>query len=101
MWWWWGGLPEAPPPPDSGALERGGMSAGRRGWKWGTKSGSWGEGGFKMDLCKRRRLQCERGVVHSGKSLSHAISVELQHGAKRLKKVATCLVNNDPIGEGG
>ena len=39
-------------------------------------------GGFKMDLCKRRRLQCERSVVHSGKSLSHALSVE-QRGTKK------------------
>lgn len=29
-----------------------------------------------MDLCKRRRLQCERSVVHSGKSLSHAVSLD-------------------------
>lgn len=29
-----------------------------------------------MDLCKRRRLQCESSVVHSGKSLSHAVSLD-------------------------
>ncbi len=42
------------------------------------------ERGFRMDLCKRRRLQCECSVVHSGKSLSHAVLVE-QHHAKSQK----------------
>lgn len=41
------------------------------GWEWGNER----RRGFKMDLCKRRRLQCERSVVHSGKSLSHALSL--------------------------
>lgn len=66
-----------PPPYRWRGVRRGCLLA--EGWEWGKKGGR----GFKMDLCKRRRLQCERSVVHSGKSLSHALSFELQHHAKR------------------
>lgn len=62
------GLPVAPDTGGRGV--RGGMSAGI-GLGMGTK-----EGGFKMNLCKQRRLQCECSVVHSGKSLSHALWVD-------------------------
>lgn len=64
----------APPLPVAGALE-GDVCWHRAG------NGERKEGGFRMDLCKRRCLRCERSVVHSGKSLSHAavasVSVEL------------------------
>lgn len=68
-------------PPDTGGrrVRGGGMSAGIG---LGMGNERRGGGGFKMDLCKRRRLQCERSVVHSGKSLSHALWFELQHHAK-------------------
>lgn len=71
------GVTCGPPIPVAGALEEGGMSAGI-----GLGMGNERRGGFRMDPGKRRRLQCERSVVHSGKSLSHAVSVELQHHAK-------------------
>lgn len=37
-------------------------------WHRTGNGGTKGEGALGMDLCKRRCLQCERGVVHSGKS---------------------------------
>lgn len=65
-----GGLPVAPPLPVAGALE-GDVCWHRAG------NGERKEGGFRMDLCKRRCLRCERSVVRSGKSLSHTAAVSL------------------------
>lgn len=66
----------------AGALE-GGMSA-----SIGLRMGNERRGGFKMDLCKRWHLQCERSVVHSGKSLSRALLVEVQQ--RRESIMPTC-----------
>ena len=87
-----GGVTCGPLIPVAGALERsrrGKMSAGV-GLGMGNEKE---EGrGFRMDLCKRRRLQCERSVVHSGKSLSHAVSLDArsQRNAKERESFVCC-----------
>ena len=87
-----GGVTCGPLIPVAGALERsrrGKMSAGV-GLGMGNEKE---EGrGFRMDLCKRRRLQCERSVVHSGKSLSHAVSLDArsQKNAKERESFVCC-----------